>query len=165
MKIVTILYITFIYLIQSDNKIPPVTVKTLNGSSFNTEKIENGGKPIILCFWATWCRSSIKELDDINEEYLDWQKETGVKLVAVSFDDTRSIAKVSTMVNSKSWDYEIYLDVNQEFKRAMNVNICPHTFLIDNSGNIVWQSTSHLPGKEQQLYELVKKLALGEKIN
>ncbi|MDI1355993.1 MAG: TlpA disulfide reductase family protein [bacterium] len=160
------LLVGWVVLPQSDqNKIPSVVVKTLDGNAIRTETISNNKKPIILCFWATWCRSSIKELDAISEQYADWQKETGVKLVAVSFDDARSLARVTTMVKTKGWDYENYVDANQEFKRAMNVNLCPHTFLIDNSGNIVWQSTSYLNGSEDELFELVKKLALGLKID
>jgi hypothetical protein len=31
-------------------------------------------------------------------------------------------------VNGKGWEYEVLLDANSEFKRAMNVNAIPHTF-------------------------------------
>ena len=152
-------------LTRSDsNKVPSVNVKDLNGSSFNTEKISNNGKPIVIVFWATWCRSSVKELDEISEIYQDWQKETGVKLVAVSTDETRSVAKVNTMVKTKGWEYEIYIDTNQDFKRAMNSNLCPHTILVDNNKNIVWQETSFIQGSEEKLFELIKKLAKGELI-
>lgn len=149
---------------QEGAKIPAATVKTMDGSSVNTSKISNNGKPIIMVFWATWCMSSVKELDAIYDYYPDWQKETGVKLVAISTDDTRSTSKVSTMVKTKGWEYEIYIDLNQDFKRTMNVNLCPHTVLIDNEGNIVWQSTSFLQGSEDELFEKVKMLARGEKI-
>jgi cytochrome c biogenesis protein CcmG, thiol:disulfide interchange protein DsbE len=166
MKILIGLFAFSLFLFQSDHdKIPSIVVKTLDGSSFNTANISNDGKPIIICFWATWCRSSVKELDDIFEVYSDWQKETGVKLIAISFDDTRSVSKVSTMAKVKGWDYEIYLDANSEFKRAMNVNICPHTFLVDRNNNIVWQKASHLQGSEEETLELIKRLANGEKIN
>ncbi len=147
-----------------DNKLPSATVKTLDGSSVNTARISNNGKPIIMVFWATWCLSSVKELDAIADYYADWQKQTGVKLVAIATDDTRSISKVVTTVKTKDWQYEVFLDANQDFKRLMNVNLCPHTVLIDNSGNIVWQSTSFLNGSEDVLFEKVKTLAKGEQL-
>ena len=64
--------------------IPAADVKTLDGKTVNTSKFSNEGKPMIIDFWATWCKPCKKELDAISEVYADWQKETGVKLIAVS---------------------------------------------------------------------------------
>jgi len=41
---------------NSGNKLPSVTIKTLDGSSFNTQDISNDGKPIVISFWALWCK-------------------------------------------------------------------------------------------------------------
>lgn len=145
-------------------QIPSVDVKTTDLKSFNTSKISNDEKPIILSFWATWCKPCIKELDAIAENYEDWQDETGVKLVAISIDNSRSMGRVAPFINGKDWDYEVYLDPNGDFKRAMNVVNVPHTFLIDGKGNIVWQHTTYADGDEEELYELIKKLAAGQEI-
>ena len=116
-------------------------------------------------FWATWCKPCKKELDAISENYTDWQKETGVKLIAVSVDDARSIAKVPTDVKTKGWEYEIYTDENGDLQRAMNVNNVPHTFIVDGAGNIVYSHNSYAEGDEDVLFENIKKLAKGEKIS
>ena len=73
--------------------------------------------------------------------------------------------KVAPYVNGKDWAYEVLLDPNGDFKRAMNVNTIPHTFLMDGEGKIVWQHNSYSEGDEDELYDLVKKLANGERIN
>lgn len=144
--------------------IPSAEVKTLDGKPFNTSNITNNGKPIIISFWATWCKPCKKELDAISEDFATWQKETGVKLVAISIDDARSSANVDKEVKAKGWDYDVYLDANQNFKRAMNVNNVPHTFLLNGKGEIVWQHNSYAEGDEEKLFEIVKKVAKGEKI-
>ena len=46
----------------------------------------------------------------------------------------------------------------------MNVNVVPHTFIIDGKGEIVWQHNSYAEGDEIQLYENVKHLIKGEKL-
>ena len=33
-----------------------ITLKTLDGQSVQSSVIQNGGKPIIISFWATWCK-------------------------------------------------------------------------------------------------------------
>lgn len=145
--------------------IPSADVKTLDGKIFNTSKISNDGKPIIISFWATWCKPCVQELTTISEVYPDWQKETGVKLIAISTDNSRTSSQVKALVNGKGWDYEIYLDENNDFKRAMGVNLIPHTFLINGKGEIVWQHTAFNEGDELRLIDLVRKVAKGEDIS
>lgn len=163
----TLVSTTFILLItfglsfgqsKEGRKIPKVEVKTISGGTFNTGNISNDGKPIVISFWATWCSPCKRELNTIAEVYEDWQEETGVKLIALSIDGPRNMAKVGPYVYGQDWEYEVYIDPNGDFKRAMNVNNVPHTFLIDGNGNIVWQHNSYSPGDEEELYEQIKKL-------
>jgi len=147
------------------NKVlPKVTIKDIKGDPFKTENITNDGKPIIISFWATWCKPCIKELSAINDVYDQWVKETGVKLYAVSCDDARSTQLVEPLVNGRAWEYVVLRDVNGDFKRAMSVGPIPHTFLINGKGEIVWQHTSFAEGSELDLIELVRKLNRGEDI-
>jgi len=147
---------------KSVRTIPAISIQDINGHKINTAELNNNGKPMIISFWATWCKPCISELTTINEVYSDWQKETGVKLIAVSIDDARSSPKVLPLVNAKDWDYEVLLDQNGDFKRALNVNTVPHTFLINGKGEIVWQHTSFIEGNELELIELVRKLEAGQ---
>ena len=134
-----------------------ITLKALDGSSVQTSALQNDGKPMIISFWATWCKPCNRELNTIKEVYEEWQEETGVKLVAVSIDDARSATRVKPHVDGQGWEYEVYIDQNQDFKRAMNVVNVPHTFVINGKGEIVWQHTTFVEGDEEELLEAVKK--------
>jgi len=149
---------------NSKRSIPSVSVKTLQGGNFNTSNFSNDGKPMVINFWATWCSPCKRELNNINEVYDEWIEETGVKLIAISIDDARNMGKVSPYVNGKGWEYEVYIDPNGDFKRAMNVNNVPHTFIVNGKGEIVWQHNSYSEGDEEEILEVLKKLKEGKEI-
>ncbi|MAY84979.1 MAG: alkyl hydroperoxide reductase [Flavobacteriales bacterium] len=166
LNLLIVLFLSFSALsFAQNNEIPAVDVKKIDGTTFNTGDIENDGKPIIINFWATWCSPCKRELNNIAEMYEEWVEETGVKLIALSIDDARNMGKVAPYVNGKGWEYEVYIDPNGDFKRALGVNNVPHTFLVDGNGKIVWQHNSYSEGDEYELFELVKKLSEGESID
>lgn len=160
-----LLLLNFSVQAQEYASIPQARIQTLDGATFNTADLSNNGKPMVISFWATWCKPCIMELSAIHESYEEIQEETGLKLVALSIDDVRNLDKVAPFVNSRNWNFEVYCDPNGDFKRALSVNTIPHTFLVDGSGKIVWQHNSYAPGDEEKLFDLVRRLARGQSIN
>lgn len=147
-------------LAAQNTKLPQnISLKDIDGQTVQSSVIQNNGKPIIISFWATWCKPCNLELNTIKEVYDDWQEETGVKLVAISIDDARSAARVKPWVDGKDWPFEVYLDQNRDFARALNVGPNPpHTFVVNGEGEIVWQHTGYLPGAEEEVIEKVREL-------
>lgn len=158
-------FLTVIAVTAQTNTLPSVDIKKPDGTVVSTDSITNEGKPIIVSFWATWCKPCVKELTTISEVYEEWQEETGVKLYAVSIDDARTFANVASFVNGRDWPFEVLCDPNSDLKRAMNVNLVPHTFILDKDRNIVWQHTSFSEGGELELIELIRRLNNGETIS
>lgn len=140
-------------------KVPTVNIKDVAGNAINTGEYLNDGKPFVINFWATWCKPCNLELDNISDEYEDWVEETGVKIVAVSIDDQRNVNKVGPWVDAKGWEYDIWLDPNGDFKRALGVNNVPHTFLVNGEGNIIYSHNGYNPGDEDKLYEHILEIS------
>ncbi|MCI4666611.1 MAG: TlpA family protein disulfide reductase [Bacteroidia bacterium] len=162
---IKIIFLSLLFLagtLQAQNALPAKTIKDLKGKSVKASELKNESGPMIISFWATWCKPCLKELNAIADVYDDWKDETGVKLVAISIDDARAAHKLPSFVNGQDWDYEVYLDENGDLKRAMNVVNVPHTFLLNEKGEIVYQRTIYAPGDEELLYEKIQKLKKGE---
>ena len=152
--------ITFsLFTLLSYSQLPNINLKDVNGNTKNLSKFSNNGNPIIISFWATWCKPCKAELNTIAEEYDDWVDETGVKLIAISIDDARSSTRVEPYINAQGWEYMVLLDPNGDYKRAMNVNNVPHTFLVNGNGKIVWDHNNYSPGDEDELYEKLVKIS------
>jgi peroxiredoxin len=160
-KTLLILFVLFLNLASNAqvSSLPAATLKNLDGKDVQTADLSNDGKPMLICFWATWCSPCKKELNTYADYYEEWQKETGVKIYAVTIDDQRTVNSVKPYVNSVSWEYEILSDVNKTFSQAMGVNSPPHTFLLNGKGEIVWQHVGYTPGDEEEVHEQLLKLA------
>lgn len=155
----TSLFIGFAFTTKTQNDLPSVELKDLEGKTINIQDYGTNGKLTIVSFWATWCGPCIKELDNINEIYEDWVEDYGVEMVAVTVDDARNIPKVKPLVNGKGWPYKILLDENKDLSRALNVQNPPMTFLINKEGKIVYKHVGYTEGAEYKLLEEIKKYA------
>ena len=150
-----ILFLLILFL--SFNTFSQKTIPNIYLSNFEGEKIKifdaiDNDKITVISLWATWCVPCIKELDAINEVYYDWKEQIDFNLIAVSVDDSRSVRRARALVNGKGWPYEIYLDSNQDFKRALGTSFIPQTLIVKNR-KIIYQHTGYQPGDEDYLFE------------
>lgn len=136
-------------------RLPVAKVQNLRGTAIKTSDIIADSGVYIVCFWATWCKPCIQELNTYADLYERWKVEYGVRIVAVSVDDARTVAKVAPYVKGRNWTFDFILDVNSDFRRAMNVNNCPHTFLVKN-GAVIWQHPAFAPGDEEDLEQQLR---------
>lgn len=145
--------------LHAQARLPKVTLKNTDGKSVQTDTLSNNGRPVIVSFFATWCKPCNRELNAIHEVYDDWQQETGVRLVAVSIDQAQNVNKVKPMVDEYGWTYEVLLDTNGDFKRSLGVQMIPYVLVLDGKGNIVYKHNGYADGAETELFEKVKEAA------
>lgn len=142
----------------SAQSLPDVKVENQEGKVISIQDLVDG-TPMIISFWSTTCKPCIMELNAINESLYEWLDEVDMKVVAVSVDDARTVSRARAMTQGQGWDdYVCVYDKNQDLKRAMNVSLTPHTFVVDGKGNIVASHSGYTPGSEQELFEEIKAL-------
>lgn len=139
-------------------QLPAVTLTDITGKTVRTDTLSNDGKPFIISFFATWCKPCNRELTAISEVYDDWKEETGVKVIAVSIDQAQNINKVKPLVDGNGWEYDVLLDPNSDFKRALGIQMIPYVLIIDGKGNIVYKHNGYTEGAENELIEKVREL-------
>lgn len=153
--LLALVLVTLTTIANAQQNIPELTLNNLQGEKVNVQELSKTEGVKIYAFWATWCVPCINELDAINDVYDEWQEETGVELIAVSTDDTRTKKRIKPLVDGKNWNYTILLDDNQDLKRALNISLIPYTIVVKN-GEIIYKHSGYTPGAEDDLYEVVK---------
>lgn len=167
MKRVMILAVLMVFgiAIEVSAQLPSVTLKDINGKTVTTDTLSNGGNPMIISFFATWCKPCNRELDAISEVYEEWQEETGVKLVAISIDQAQNINKVKPLVDQHEWPFEtVLLDPNGEFKRQLGIQMIPYVLIVDGQGKIVYKHNGYTDGAEEELIEKIRSMALASDV-
>ena len=147
------------FAVGAQERLPEVILKDIEGRTVQTDTISNNGKPLVIAFFATWCKPCNRELKSIDELYDDWQRETGVRIVAVSIDQAQNVNKVKPLVDQNGWRYDVLLDPNGKLRRTLGIQSVPYTLLLDGQGNVVYKHNGYTDGAEAELYEKVKEVA------
>ncbi|MCF0183506.1 MAG: TlpA family protein disulfide reductase [Bacteroidaceae bacterium] len=143
---------------SAQSELPTFSLKNIEGKTVNTNELSNDGKPFIIDFFATWCKPCNRELSAIAEVYDEWKEETGVKVIAVSIDQAHNINKVKPLVDNHGWEYEVLLDPNSDFLKALGGQMIPYTIIVDGKGKIVYRHSGYTDGAETELIEKVRAL-------
>jgi cytochrome c biogenesis protein CcmG/thiol:disulfide interchange protein DsbE len=91
------------------------------------------GKPVVLNFWATWCRPCWEEHPTLTAT----AKSVGdqVQFVGVVFQDDES--KIVDFLRERGWAYPTLVDEKGKTAIAYGVGGVPETFFLDRKGNVV----------------------------
>ena len=143
--------------VSSSAQFPTLQLKNINGKTVDTSKLSNDGKPFVISFFATWCKPCLRELKAIHEVYPDWVDETGMKLIAVSIDQAQDVSKVKPLVDLEGWEYEVLLDPNSDFMRAMGAQTVPHVVIVGGDGKVLESHSGYTDGSESHIIEVIRK--------
>jgi len=133
-----------------------ISAKNIEGKTIALDQMDDE-KPLVISFWATWCLPCMEELGNVNEKIGDWKTEKDFNFVAVSIDDPRTVNKVKTVANGKSWEFDqILLDPSQSIKRQLNINNVPTT-LVYYKDKLIYSHVGYVPGDEDDMFEKVKE--------
>jgi len=105
--------------------LPQVEVNLLDASTYRLKK----GKPIVIHFWATWCK--VCKLEAQNIETLSKQYE--VLTIAVNSGDN---GEIEAYLKERDLTFRVLNDVDGSWAKQFNVEVFPTTFIYDISGEL-----------------------------
>lgn len=145
-----LIFSLFLFISLVAGKAQTVSVENIKGEKEKFDEIIKGDKPVIVSFWATWCKPCTMELEALKELKAEWEGK--IRIVAISIDDSRSKGKVQSFVKGKNYPFEIYLDSNQELYKSLNISAVPFSYIFKD-GNRVYMHSGYTPGDEDHIIE------------
>jgi len=140
----------------ADAKAPEFTLPNLDGEDVALSELLKDG-PVIVDFWATWCKPCIKAFPDL-QEIFDKYKDCGLTVLAISIDGPRSTSKVGALIASKGNTFGVLLDPSQAVARKFHVTSVPRTVLVRQDGTVAWAVTGYRPTNHAELDAAVAAL-------
>lgn len=137
-------------------QLPEMKLKDIKGQTIQVEQLGGGGKPVVISFFATWCKPCMRELEAVSESYDEWRDETGLEFMAVSIDEGANSLKVKPLAVSKGWEFPVLLDPNSDLFRVLGATMVPSVFVFDTKGKIVYKHTGYTEGGEQEIIKAVR---------
>lgn len=137
-------------------KAPSFTLEDVDGNVVNLDSLLTKG-PVLMSFWALWCKMCIKELDAL-KPYAEEFDSLNITLLAISQDKTRSVPKVKPFATSRKWTYQVVLDPENTMRELYNVQAMPTFFIIDQNKQLVFTHQGYKPGDEEAIIAKVREL-------
>jgi len=131
------------------NHLPNMKLKDLKNKRQDLSQYYSDG-PILLNIWnlaCEPCKKEMKELDKLNIKY----GPQGFEVVSINIDNTRSMSKVKSYVNSQKYSFTVLLDPKAEFFRKMGGKVMPFVIIADSTGKIINRHVGYSPGDEIRL--------------
>jgi peroxiredoxin len=135
---------------------PNFKLEDLDGNTVELNS-EIGSGPVLLSFWATWCKPCLEELTEFKKIYNDY-KSKGFKMFAISTDDERTVAKVKPFVKSKGYEFPVLLDTNSDVARIYYAQAVPYSVILDKDGYIVYSHLGYMKGDEKNVRDKISEL-------
>ncbi len=139
--------------VLSGKRIPGFRLPGISGDGFQAVDIFNGGKPVLVHFWASWSQPCVTEHPVLLE-----LKAAGMPLWGVAFKDKRSSA---LQFLEREGDPYSRSAIDEPGRTAIDwgVETVPETFLVDGDGYVRWHVDGPLTSDmvAQQIIPLIRK--------
>lgn len=141
---------------------PATRLLTLNGEYINSSEILDGDVPTIMIFWKSnekKCCEQIALMIDAKEKLTEL---TDVNIVAICTDTDGLSSRIRPLVSGKDWDIEVYIDRNEDFKRAMNIPSTPFTCVFDSNQKLICEYNGYCAWADDFICEKIKECLLDD---
>lgn len=110
-----------------------------------------GEKPVVLDFWATWCRPCLEELPVLQAFYEEYGDQ--VEIIAISSEDSRVKDGIANIINQYALTFPVMHDPSGGIGNLYPTRAIPYLVFIDIDGKVTKTHTGMSPSIGEDILE------------
>lgn len=139
-------------LVKIGDQVPSFSYEYKSGKKAKISDLK--GKFVLINFFATWCGPCRKELPKIQSEI--WAKhKDNIKFAMLTFGREHTWAEVDKFRIDQKFEFPMYPDPTRAVYGLFAKQTIPRSFLLDESGKIIFMSEDFEEGHFSELVKLI----------
>ena len=137
-----------------------IVLTDLEGNEVKVDSLLAEG-PVVLNFWATWCRPCRTEMPHIEKIAADLVSRK-VHFAAISLDAKNRKAQLEKFIVKNEIKLPVYVDPSGTTAKRFKVAAIPTTVVLDSEAEISFRTKGYRPGDEVLLKKKIEALLPAE---
>jgi peroxiredoxin len=110
---------------------PAFELETLDGGRASLDELR--GRPVLINFWASWCRPCSDEMPEIVRRYQELHSK-GLEVLAINLTDDEKRKDVRRFAEEFQLPFPVLLDARGKVRRRYGLSGVPRTVFVDTAG-------------------------------
>lgn len=155
MKYIVLFALSFTFIFSSA-QVNELEIITVDGNQINLDSYLDSDKNHLIIFWASWCSICRNEKNTIESYYESWYNDYNTEVVSISTDRESARPNAISLFDSNQWPYDLVFAESADAQRTFGISGVPHTFLINQDREIIYQKRSFRNGDEIEIDQEIK---------
>ena len=118
----------------------------------NTVKLsELKGRPVVINFWATWCRYCVQEMQEFEKICQESGDDIEIMMIDLTDGISETMESADNYIDENGFTFPVYYDTGGYAAKAYGIHSIPQTFFINAEGSLMAKingATDHATIKE-----------------
>jgi hypothetical protein len=148
MKSIHLFFLMVMIMIVNPSKSQNVNIfnselTSLNGDRMKATDLFNPEQNTLIVFWNADDKASLEQLKELNDSWLEGKFDRSLRIITVCTGYSGVPARIRPLVSGLGIEFETYIDINSEMRRAMNVPSTPFSCLYSGHGKESYAYQGH----------------------